>query len=137
MPQPLRQLFDDRGLSEAEIARRLGVHKNTVSNWVTGRTELVPKRVLELAAILGVGIDELVHPEHPPGEVAKDDARSASTAESDAIDVLRRLLDSAGAVRSMHQAAPKLMDVLSDAEALVKAFGGRQPPRGPRRSDDG
>lgn len=41
-------------VSQAELARRLGVNPATVSHWVTGRRELSLKRIALIAKALGV-----------------------------------------------------------------------------------
>jgi transcriptional regulator with XRE-family HTH domain len=121
-----RELLRARGLRELDVAEGIGVHKNTVSNWATGRTPVVSPRVRDLAALLGTSIDEL----------ASDAGARVSTAAQpddllEAVEVLQRLLDSAGALRSMSNAAPRLMDVLRDAELAVERHT-KDRARGPR-----
>jgi transcriptional regulator with XRE-family HTH domain len=106
-----------RGVTALEVAGRIGVSKNTISNWTTGRTPVVSPRALALADLLGVSVDELV---------GRRNADGAAT-ESEAVGVLRDLLGNAGALRAISQAAPSLLDVLSDAEEAVRRAGGDPP----------
>lgn len=114
-----RQLLRDRDLTGVEVASRIGVHKNTVSNWTTGRTPVVPPHLNALAALLDVTVDELAEPP-APGTTPEP---SAHELLHRALDVLLRLLDSAGAADPIDEAAPNLMDVLRDAERFVEKHG--------------
>jgi transcriptional regulator with XRE-family HTH domain len=128
-----RELLQRRGLKAGDVARQLGVHKNTVSNWATGKTPVVPPHLGDLARLLDTSIDELagITPRSTP--LARP---SEQPGEPGALDVLGRLLESAGAVRSMYHAAPNLMDVLRDAEELVRRHGYDPAPQRPRRDPD-
>lgn len=122
--RPLRELFQSRGLRAGDVAREVGVHKNTVSNWTTGKTPVVPPHLRQLARLLDTSIDELAGVGAAESEM-QDDAATESL-ESDALELLGRLLESAGAVHAIYHAAPSLMDVLRDAEQLV-ARGAHRP----------
>jgi transcriptional regulator with XRE-family HTH domain len=124
----LRDLIRSRGLTAAGVATRIGVTKNTVTNWSVGNTRLVPKHLPALADLLGVTIDELA------GRAPKH-----SGDEERALLVLGRLLESAGAVRAISQAAPNLLDVLREAEETVKRHGEpvERPPLGSPRGRRG
>ena len=58
-PERLRELMRARGVTALDIAGRIGVSKNTVTNWSKGHTPLVPAHVLALADELGTSIDAL------------------------------------------------------------------------------
>jgi transcriptional regulator with XRE-family HTH domain len=128
----LRTLLEARGLTEVEVAAAIGVHKNTVSNWATGRTPVVPARVQALATLLGTTIDEVAGHQPRTVSAAGDDRAVGATDASErlALDVLARLLDSAGALRALHQSSPNLMGVLRDAQDLVERFGDGPQPLG-------
>jgi transcriptional regulator with XRE-family HTH domain len=126
-----RNLLQTRGLKEIDVATQIGVHKNTVSNWATGRTRVVPQRIQDLAVLLDTSIDELAGPPRAAQTTRDGGLTDREEAALQAVDVLRRLLESASALRSLNQAAPALMDVLRDAEAAVELHGSTPPPRGP------
>lgn len=63
----LRQLREERFLSQAELARRSGVHKLTVQRLEAGTTSPYSRTVRRLADALGVEPRELAL----PGEVAE------------------------------------------------------------------
>jgi transcriptional regulator with XRE-family HTH domain len=121
--EQLRELMRARGVTAVDIADRIGVSKNTVTNWTKGHTPLIPSHVLALAEELAISIDEL----------AGRQAVEVATGEQEALLVLQRLLESAGALRAVSQAAPNLLDVLRDAEETVRRQGGQPPPRPPLR----
>jgi transcriptional regulator with XRE-family HTH domain len=118
----LRSLLRERNLSGREVAVRVGVCTNTVSNWLTGQTHPVPKTAEALAELLGTSIDGLIRPplreedNHGPRQSPPD----PYPAEGDAIKVLQRLLESAHAVEAIHEAGPNLMDILAEAEEVIR-----------------
>lgn len=63
----IRELRQARSLSQAQVAKEMGVSKPAVCKWETGvsvpRTELLPL----LACVLGCSIDELFD-DRPPGD---------------------------------------------------------------------
>jgi transcriptional regulator with XRE-family HTH domain len=124
--QQLRNLIRSSGMTANGVAAQIGVNKNTLSNWSQGHTPIVPEHLTALADALGVSIDELAG--RKPGR---------SAAEEQAITVLSRLVDNAGALRAISQAAPSLLDVLRDAEEALGQRGPRLlPPDPPRASGD-
>ncbi|NMF57096.1 helix-turn-helix domain-containing protein [Pseudanabaena yagii] len=58
---PYIPLMAIRGVTQTEIAKTLGVTKNTVSNWFTGKTpaRLTLDEWRTLATLLGTTIDKL------------------------------------------------------------------------------
>jgi len=65
----LRRLRMANGLTQADLADRLGVVPSTVSFWESGTTIPEPKRIPELAKVLGVSPFELtkyIAPEPQP-----------------------------------------------------------------------
>ena len=56
----LEQLRRERGISQAQVAARLGVSKPTVWAWEHGRSRPVDSRIDALADVLGVEVAELV-----------------------------------------------------------------------------
>jgi transcriptional regulator with XRE-family HTH domain len=115
----LRDLIRLKGTTAGAVAKEIRVSRNTLSNWSRGHTPIVPPHITALANALGVTIDELA-------------GRKPTEAEAEAQAVLRRLVDNAGALRAISQAAPDLLAVLKDAEAAVGQYGPRLlPPNQP------
>lgn len=54
----LRILRDEAGLSQAELARRLKVNKQTISSWETGHRTPNFVDVVRIASILGKNVDD-------------------------------------------------------------------------------
>lgn len=51
------------GISQTEIAARLNVKQNTVSNWETGRRNPSPKQLKAMAAAYNCTVDDLLKDE--------------------------------------------------------------------------
>ncbi len=56
----IRQLREERGWTQLELAYRLGVTPVTIYNWERGRTEPRVSQFRQLARLFGVGMDEIV-----------------------------------------------------------------------------
>lgn len=54
------QLRVAAGLSQKQVAEEMGLHKVTVSHWELGYCFPVPSRLLKLAELYGVAVDELL-----------------------------------------------------------------------------
>ena len=51
----LRELRQERGMSRAEVAYKLGVSENTVARWERREVTIPTERIIDLAELLGVG----------------------------------------------------------------------------------
>ena len=59
----LKRKLEEKNISQAELAKRLGVNKSTITHYITGRIELKnlsADRITEMAMILDVPIDEFI-----------------------------------------------------------------------------
>jgi len=61
------------GFTQAQLARRIGVKKNTVANWETSYTSPRSNRLIELAGILNVPVLWLIAGSDSPAEVTTPD----------------------------------------------------------------
>ncbi|WP_309244142.1 S24 family peptidase [Paenibacillus sp. GbtcB18] len=68
----LRKLREDKGISKAELARRVGVSDVTVGYWETGKTEPRMGKVEMVADVLGVTVDELLFDVKPVSNNKED-----------------------------------------------------------------
>jgi DNA-binding transcriptional regulator YiaG len=50
----IRELRLEKGLEQRELAKRLGVHRNTVYDWETDRHRPSPKNMGRLVQLLGI-----------------------------------------------------------------------------------
>ena len=67
----IRQLREERGLTQLELAYRLGVTPVTIYNWERGRTEPRVSQFRQLARLFGVGMDDIaLEGEDPRNEAA-------------------------------------------------------------------
>lgn len=69
----LRLRREERGLSQAEVAERLGVGQQAVSQWESGQSLPRPSRIAQLSVVLDVDMEKLWRlagflPEREPGE---------------------------------------------------------------------
>lgn len=55
----LRALREATGLSQSEVARRLGIRQPSYALWETYNVALKPEQLLALASALGVTVDQL------------------------------------------------------------------------------
>jgi transcriptional regulator with XRE-family HTH domain len=60
VPNRLRELREERGLTRREIARRLDVAESTVERWESAKRRIPDERKLELAEMLRVSPSELM-----------------------------------------------------------------------------
>jgi transcriptional regulator with XRE-family HTH domain len=84
----LRQAMQARGIGSAELARRLGIKSQSVSQWRSDQTRPTGARFDELCRVLGVSPADLV--DHAPGLAEppaglEDPARSRILAKEDQV----------------------------------------------------
>ena len=72
----LARLRKDRGMTQVELADRLGLVQSAVSSYERGALRLHGELILELMAILDVSADELI------GDIGKADKRTAERAKN-------------------------------------------------------
>ena len=48
------------GMSQSELARRIGVTRGAVNHWVTGRAEISMEHLLKIAKVLGMSTSEIL-----------------------------------------------------------------------------
>lgn len=65
IPNQIRRHRTERGLSQEELARRLYVSRNTISNWECGRTYPDAQSLMLMSALFDVSIDSLVKGDLP------------------------------------------------------------------------
>ena len=71
----IRARREELGLSQAELARRVYVSRQTVGNWEAGRTLADVQSLVLLAGAFGVTVDELVGRGGPVAESASAEDR--------------------------------------------------------------
>lgn len=84
----IRERREAAGLSQAELARRVYVSRQTVGNWEAGRTLADVQSLVFLAKVFGITVDELV---------GGDDSRAARPTAENRHELVR-LLATAGAL---------------------------------------
>lgn len=57
----VKKLRKEHGLTQAELAKRVGVKAPSVTQWETGKTSLSGESLLKVAKILGVSPDYILH----------------------------------------------------------------------------
>lgn len=60
------------GISQEELAQRMGVSRQSVTKWETGASAPELERVVQLSDVLGVGLDYLLRDDAPSWEPARD-----------------------------------------------------------------
>jgi transcriptional regulator with XRE-family HTH domain len=56
----LNEILKKKGVSQAHISREIGKAPNTVNNWCRNVTQFTLPEAAQLAAILGVSLEELL-----------------------------------------------------------------------------
>ena len=55
----MKELIAQAGLSQRELARRIGIKETTINSWVTGRYDPTLKNILPLARELNLSIETI------------------------------------------------------------------------------
>lgn len=63
-----RDLLQDRGMSQAQMSREIGINPTTISRWARGKRMPSTDRILKLAKVLRVDPSQLVISERYKGE---------------------------------------------------------------------
>ena len=66
----LKKLREDKGLSQAALAKTLGVDQSAVSLWEKGKTFPRVDVAIRLASILGCGLDDIYRTKEVSGATA-------------------------------------------------------------------
>ena len=61
LPEKILKLRTEQELSQGELAERLEVSRQSVSKWETGQSVPDLDKIIRLADLFGVTVDELVH----------------------------------------------------------------------------
>lgn len=87
--QRIARLRKERGVTQIELAERLGVTQPLVSNWERGEIRLHGELIVELARIFGVSADELLGLSAPTA-TSSSPARRRLSRRLQAIDKLSK-----------------------------------------------
>ena len=79
----LYELRKKHGLSQEELAERLGVSRQAVSKWERSESSPDTDNLIALAQLYGLSLDELIYGEKAGKEEAKAEAESSDTEETD------------------------------------------------------
>ena len=56
----LQRLMQEKGISAYRMAKKLGVHQTTISNWLNGKSSPRVTALPQIAEVLDVGMTELI-----------------------------------------------------------------------------
>lgn len=56
----LKELREEKKLSQKEIAKKIGVSYRTIQNWENGKSQIKPEKTQKLADLFGVSIGNLL-----------------------------------------------------------------------------
>lgn len=104
----LKELRRRRGLSQKELAEAIGVHYLQISKYETGSYFPTVGKVIEIAKVLQVGIDQLF------GEVIPDEGHVSN------LRLLRRFRDLESLPKDDQDVAVKLIDALIAKSKIKK-----------------
>ena len=102
-PRILQSYMDSYNLSQVDIAKRLSVSKQTVSDWINGKKFPRVNKMQEIADLFGVSMSEMYNPAFEDtktlheSSLASDEIRllmlwrgANDQAKSDALDLLSK-----------------------------------------------
>ena len=90
--EKIAALRGERRLSQGDLAEKLDVSRQSVSKWETNQAVPELDKIIKLADLFGVSVDELVREgEAPKGELPKPEVPPAAEPEAKTIYVERRL----------------------------------------------
>jgi transcriptional regulator with XRE-family HTH domain len=95
--QRIRAARKRRRLTQEQLATAAGITRTTVQNIENGRTS-EPYKVDEIAAALGIPVEELLTPAQDSMDLSTDKDRLIVMGDRDALDKLRRLDDRGRAI---------------------------------------
>ena len=70
----LKKTREKNGFTQGDVAKKLGVSRQAVCMWESGKREVSVSKLIEIADIFNMSIDEIVRPEKAK---LKDDVRTA------------------------------------------------------------
>ena len=81
------------GISQEELAERLGITPQSVSKWESGKSYPDTTKLVEIAGILGVSLDTLVFGNDPISENAKENSSKSIERIEQAVNDLKNSID--------------------------------------------
>ncbi len=67
----IRQFRRQQGVTQAELARKIGVKQYSIARWEKGQNSPTPERLAKIAEVLGVGLNALYGIEEKPKTPSK------------------------------------------------------------------
>jgi transcriptional regulator with XRE-family HTH domain len=118
----LRQELENRDISQQEFAGMVGVSENSVSSWITGKFRPSHERSEEIAAALGMTLDQLhgrTAPPPPAAPAAAPPPSATATPDEEARRIVQQLaaLQIDQPIERLRDVTPDLLQVLADARA--------------------
>lgn len=116
----LREVLASRGISRKTLAERVGVSRNTVTSWTTGRYRPRTGHARKLAEELSLPLETLTGGTSlPQGEVEPNRSSSTGTATARAIVVSLAEIDPTPAAEALSHLGRELDSVLRRARTFV------------------
>jgi transcriptional regulator with XRE-family HTH domain len=140
----LQELLDEENLSQTELAKRVGVHKSLVSNWISGARGIDSENLLAVARVFGVTPAYVKGATEdrfgPPGllsdrvtKMIEGYAANANVASSDFLEYLVENFSEAAARKIKAGAVSSSSAPVPSSPTLRKAAEEFQEPEDPSR----
>lgn len=68
MTLAIKNLREEAGLSQQQVAEKVGVHFNTIDNWEDGTTEPKASQIMKLSEVFGVSAEAVMGLPEQPGD---------------------------------------------------------------------
>ena len=122
----LKQLREEHGLSQVELAEKLGKSQNTISSWETGRTMPRMKDMNVLCALYDCTLETLTGiKQYDANDITLEDIlfrlTSLETEELERLDFqIKHIIDTRIEIRKAEDEKQKLLNRIKQLEALQK-----------------
>lgn len=100
----LRVLLKRHGITQAKLAGEVGVSKNSVTEWIRGRSQPSVRHAMKMCEILDVTVEELFGEQRPAAD-----------------PIVRRLADPelAGALEQLGATVPRMRELVAAAKQRI------------------
>jgi len=107
----------EKGLTQNELAERIGIARNTYVNLVSGKTKVINEHLRPIADVLGIGLDELLlgyKPDKTPEALLKD----VNDFEEQRLSLIRKYEDDLAAMRDKLNGKD---ETIADLRKIIRA----------------
>ena len=118
----IKEILEDQGKTQVQLAEEMGVDKNTVTNWIQGGT-ISEKNLMKLADCLDVAVSELISLNHTESKFVSEDYNDFLYYQMNCISEIRKIVMSYQYKRGYNLKTLKLSeDEKNGLDAIIERF---------------